>query len=57
MCDEVMAKVRVLEPGHGVLEIEEVVRMFAEVENENLEYAALLKPLKQSITGKLGNGF
>ena len=32
MCDDVMAKVRVLEPSNGVLEIEEVVRMFVEVE-------------------------
>ena len=57
MCDDVMAKVKDLEPGSGVLEIEEVVRMFVEVESDGVEYAELLKPLKKSITGKLNDCF
>ncbi len=57
MCDDVMAKVKDLEPGSGVLEIEEVVRMFVEVESDGVEYAELLKPLKKSITHKLNDCF
>jgi hypothetical protein len=57
MCDDVMAKVKDLEPGSGVLEIEEVVRMFVQVESDSIEYAELLKPLKKSITHKLNDCF
>lgn len=34
MCDDVIARVKALEPGSGVHEIEQVVRMFVQVESE-----------------------